>query len=256
MFIEERHQSIMDLLEQNGKVLVKDLSSIFNVSESMIRKDLQLLEKKHLLKRTYGGAIHLNHTLAPANESFRKRVERHTDLKEQLARTAFSLIEENDTIFLDASTTSYMIAKLMITSDIPLTLITNMLEIASLIPSNSKMQVIFIGGDYHPLVGGSVGSYSIQQIRNYRCNKAFIGCTSVDLRDGSIHTSISEDANTKKAIMSISNKLFLIMLNEKFEAQGTFTFSNLTDFHGIITETLPTTSVMNLLEAYDIPLLF
>ena len=51
MFIEERYNHILALLEQNGKVLVKDLSKTFNVSESMIRKDLQLLEKMfpHLL---------------------------------------------------------------------------------------------------------------------------------------------------------------------------------------------------------------
>ena len=45
MFIEERYRYILNLLDQNGKVLVKDLSKEFNVSESMIRKDLQALEK-------------------------------------------------------------------------------------------------------------------------------------------------------------------------------------------------------------------
>ena len=53
MFTEERHEHILNLLNNNGKVLVKDLSKEFNVSESMIRKDLQFLEKKNLLQRTY-----------------------------------------------------------------------------------------------------------------------------------------------------------------------------------------------------------
>ena len=59
MFTEERHEHILNLLNNNGKVLVKDLSKEFNVSESMIRKDLQFLEKKNLLQRTYGGAINI-----------------------------------------------------------------------------------------------------------------------------------------------------------------------------------------------------
>ena len=57
MFTEERHKYILELLDQNGKILVKDLSKEFNVSESMIRKDLKVLERKNLLRRTYGGAI-------------------------------------------------------------------------------------------------------------------------------------------------------------------------------------------------------
>ena len=57
MFIEERHKHILDILQRDGKVLVKDLSAQFEVSESMIRKDLQVLEKNNLLQRTYGGAI-------------------------------------------------------------------------------------------------------------------------------------------------------------------------------------------------------
>ena len=59
MFTEERHEHILNLLNNTGKVLVKDLSKEFNVSESMIRKDLQFLEKKNLLQRTYGGAINI-----------------------------------------------------------------------------------------------------------------------------------------------------------------------------------------------------
>lgn len=254
MFIEERHQSILDLLEQNGKVLVKTLSKTFNVSESMIRKDLQLLEKQNLLKRTYGGAISLNQTHYYPRY-FRNRVEEHIELKEVIAQKAFKQIQENDTIFLDASTTSYMIAKLIIAQDLSITLITTMLEICSLIPPKSQVRFTFIGGDYHPLVGGSVGSYAIKQIKDYRCDKAFIGCTGLDLKDGSVHTIFSEDACTKQTIMGISSRLYLIMLNEKFEPKGSFAFSHLQDFYGLITENLPDSDILQGLKTYDIPLI-
>ena len=69
MFIQERYKYILDLVEKDGKVLVKDLSLQFKVSESMIRKDLQVLEKRKLLKRTYGGAININRTIV-VGESF------------------------------------------------------------------------------------------------------------------------------------------------------------------------------------------
>lgn len=254
MFIEERYKYILDLIEKEGKVLVKDLSKKFNVSESMIRKDLQALEKKNLLQRTYGGAINIKNTIVNI-ESFKKRAIKNIELKEIVAKKSFEQISENDTIFLDSSTTSYMIAKLLIESDKEITLITNMFEISSIIPVNSKIKFIFIGGDYNVFVGGSIGSYSIEQIKRYRCNKAFIGCSGVDLIDGSVSTTVSEDASTKRAIMSISKELFLIMLNEKFEMNGSFNFSNIVDFHSVITEGLPSKSILNILENYSINLI-
>lgn len=254
MFIEERYKYILDLLDVQGKVLVKDLSKEFNISESMIRKDLKTLEKNNLLKRTYGGAISIKHTLVNC-ESFNTRIEKNIDLKKVVARKAFEQINDNDTIFLDASTISYMIAKLIVENDKEITLITNMFEISSLIPEKSKTHFIFIGGDYNAFVGGSIGSYSIEQIKKYRCNKAFLGCSGVDLKDGAISTSLSEDASTKSAIMSISKELFLLMLNEKFEINGSFPFANAIDFNSIITETLPDKSIVNLLKEYYVNLI-
>lgn len=255
MFIEERHKHILDLLERDGKVLVKDLSAQFEVSESMIRKDLQVLEKNNLLQRTYGGAINIKRTIVNG-ESFYKRVEKDTDLKEIIAKKAYEQIYDGDTIFLDASSISYILTKLLIQNNKKVTLITNMVEISSIIHLDSKMHVIFIGGDYNLLVGGNIGSHSIEQIKLYRCNKAFIGCSGIDLRDGSISTGASEDAGTKKAIMSISKELYLLAPNERFNLDGIFNFSNIADFHSIITETLPSNTIMALLEQYDVNLIY
>jgi len=254
MFIQERHKYIIDILEKDGKVLVKDLSLQFKVSESMIRKDLQVLEKRKLLKRTYGGAININRTIV-VGESFYSRVEKNAESKEIIANKSFDLIKENDTIFLDASTISYTLAKLLIESNKKITLITNMFEISSMISMNSKIHFIFIGGDYNTIVGGSIGSHSIEQIKLYRCNKAFVGCSGVDLKDGNISVSISEDANTKKTIMSISKEIYLMALNERFNMDGIFNFSNIMDFNSIITEAPPNKTIISVLQQYDINLI-
>ncbi|RII33803.1 DeoR/GlpR transcriptional regulator [Clostridium chromiireducens] len=253
MFIEERHKHILDILQKEGKVLVKDLSTQFQVSESMIRKDLQVLEKDNLLQRTYGGAINMKRTIAH-NESLFKRVEIDTDLKEIIAKKAYELINEGDTVFLDASSISYFLTKLLIENNKNITLITNMVEISSMIQLDSKMHVIFIGGDYNPLVGGNIGSHSIEQIKLYRCNKAFIGCNGIDLRDGSISTGLSEDAGTKKAIMNISKELYLMAPSERFNLDGIINFSNITDFYSIITESPLSNTIMALLEQYNVRL--
>ncbi|SMC19904.1 transcriptional regulator, DeoR family [Clostridium acidisoli DSM 12555] len=254
MFIVERHKHILELLERDGKVLVKDLSIQFEVSESMIRKDLRVLEKNNLLQRTYGGAINIKRTIVPA-ESFFNRVEKNTNLKETIAKKAYELIKDGDTIFLDASSISYFLAKFLIQNNRNITLITNMVEISSLLHLDLKMHIIFIGGDYNAFAGGNIGSHSIEQIKLYRCNKSFIGCSGIDLRDGRISSGISEDASTKKAIMSISKELYLIAPNEKFNLDGIFNFSNISDFNSIITETAPNNSIMTLLEQYNVDLI-
>ena len=91
-----------------------------------------------------------------------------------------------------------MIAKLIVKNNKEITLITNMFEISSLIPVNSKANFIFIGGGYNVFVCGS--SYSTSQIKEYRCDKAFIVCTGFDIKDGNVSTIISEDASTKKLL--------------------------------------------------------
>lgn len=254
MFIEERHKHILDLLERDGKVLVKDLSTQFNVSESMIRKDLQVLEKNNLLQRTYGGAINIKRSIASAETLF-KRVEKDTDLKQIIAKKVYNLINDNDTIFLDASSISYFLIKLLIENNKNITLITNMVEVSSLLHLDLKMKVIFIGGDYNKLVGGNIGFHSIEQIKLYSCNKAFIGCSGINLTNGNVSSGMSEDAGTKRAIMSISKEAYLMATNERFNLDGIFNFSNISDFHSIITESNPNDAVLTLLEQYNINLI-
>lgn len=254
MFIEERHKYILDLLGKNGKVLVKDLSTKFGVSESMIRKDLQVLERQNLLQRTYGGAINIKRTIVNAETLF-NRVEKNTEQKKIIAQKACNIITDNDSIFLDASSISYLLAKLLVQNNRNITLITNMVVISSLLHQNLKMNVIFIGGNYNPLVGGNIGFHSSEQIKLYSCNKAFIGCSGINLANGTVSSGFSEDVGTKKAIMGVSKKLYLMSPNEKFIIDGIFNFSNISDFNNIITEAVPNNTIMTLLKEYGVNLI-
>ena len=92
MFIEERHEMILKLLKENGKVNVKELSKTFGISESMIRKDLQSLEKDNRLQRTYGGAIQIKRTLIDEEDFIIKRVQINRDAKLEIAYKSLNLI--------------------------------------------------------------------------------------------------------------------------------------------------------------------
>ncbi|KYK78628.1 hypothetical protein SC936_08690, partial [Aggregatibacter actinomycetemcomitans serotype e str. SC936] len=104
----DRRNLIIELLKENGSVLVNDLAKRFNVSEVSIRTDLRLLEEQNLLTRFHGGAGLLQ---SQDNETFLDdRYLLSPDPKIRIAKAAAGLIKEGDTIILDSGSTTMMIA--------------------------------------------------------------------------------------------------------------------------------------------------
>lgn len=254
MFMEERLNEILELLKKDNKVLVKDLSNKFNVTESMIRKDLNKLEKEGLVERTYGGAI-LPRNLAEST-NISNRLINNIDTKKIIATKAFENIKDNDTIFLDISSTNYLLAELLSKSTKKITLVTNMVEITSLFNNPElKIEVICIGGMYNKKLGGVVGSEAIQGISKYRFNKAFIGSCGINIFDKSISNFDLEEGNTKKAIIEASNKTYLLIENKKFNFDGTYKFGTLSDINYIITENTPDNKILKIINKLGITII-
>lgn len=254
MFMEERLSKILDLIKENNKVFVKDLSKQFNVTESMIRKDLNKLQKKGLVERTYGGAI-LPRGIAE-NSTMDKRLEKDTKIKEIIAKKAFDVINDFDTIFLDISSTNYILAKLLSKSNKNITIITNMVEISSLFNNpNSDIELICIGGLYNKKLGGVTGSEAISSISKYRFNKSFMGICGINISNRSIYNFDLEEGNTKNAIISSSKEVYLLLQNEKFNLDGAYRFASLEKADFIITESIPNPEILESLQKIKIEVL-
>lgn len=234
MFLEERYEKIIELLEKKGRVTVKELSQIFNVTEDCIRKDLRELENRGNLKRVYGGAmIQRNHSdIKPLDE--RKNI--NIDTKRSAALRAVDLIEGGDIIFLDVSTTNLEMAKILNKMNIKITVVSNMLEIILELRNNPTIRTISIGGEFNKEVGAIVGAAANRYISEFTFDKAFIGVCGVNMDTGNISTLDLEDGNTKKTIIKCSNKSYILMENEKFNYDEFFKFASITDISSIITE--------------------
>jgi DeoR/GlpR family transcriptional regulator of sugar metabolism len=254
MFVEERLDKILHKLNKDGKILVKDLSKDFKVTEDCIRKDLKNLEKKGLIKRTYGGAV-LIRNLAH-NTPVVTRKTKDLDAKYNIAKKAFKLIEEKDNIFLDISTTNILLAELIAKSNMRITVITNMFDIVNKFASNSNVTVISIGGVYNSDLNGFVGSSAIESIVKFRVDKAFIGSCGVNLYDKSITTFQMEDGNTKTAIINGAKKVYVVMENKKFYTDGNYKFAEIYDIDGIVVDDVPDENVIKSLEELDIELYY
>ena len=127
MFIEERHEAILRTLHEHGKVKVRDLSEKFQVTDDCIRKDLKVLENAGCLKRTYGGAI-LSQDY-PLDRDVVDRRNVNVEKKAAIAEKALGLIRDNETIFLDISTTNIKLAELLVEKHRRVVVVSNMIDI-------------------------------------------------------------------------------------------------------------------------------
>lgn len=148
MFTEERLSEIEKRLRSRGKVKVKELSEYFQVTEDCIRKDLKILENAGKLKRTYGGAI-LSQDY-PLERDVIDRRNYHLENKKIIARKAFQLIRDGETIFLDISTTNIELARLLAESGKRVEAVSNMIDIVQILGTGRNIHGHQHRRDYVP----------------------------------------------------------------------------------------------------------
>ncbi|MGF7397708.1 DeoR/GlpR family DNA-binding transcription regulator [Thermoanaerobacterium thermosaccharolyticum] len=231
MFGEERRMRIAELLSKDKSMTVSELSEILGVSESTIRRDLRMLELDGFIQRTHGGAILNTHT--HYEPSFVEKEDYELPSKMKIGKIAASLIEEGDSIILDAGTTTLMIAKSL--PDIHLTVVTNSPLIAIELSSYHNIELIVTGGIERLNTKALVGPIAEMVIRNFKVDKAFIGANAVSYENGLMTPDIIE-ANTKKAMIEVSNEVYVVVDHTKFGKKSFVKFADIGDITAIITD--------------------
>lgn len=254
MFMEERLNEILEIIKKEKKVLVKDLSEKFEVSESMIRKDLQRLEREGKIKRTYGGAILERES--SYDEKTTSRVFVDLESKARLGELVLDIIEENDVIFLDISTTNHTIANMLTSTKKNLTVITNMNRIAMEFDRTSNIDVILIGGHYNKKLGGTVGNEAIEQIKNFKITKAFVGAGGINIEENFISNFNYDEAAVKSEILKSSKKKYIVANYEKLYKDGAYKFATLQDIDCIVLEKEPENDIKELLKKFQVEVIY
>lgn len=252
MFTEERQEAIIKGLHEKGKVRVKELSETFGVTEDCIRKDLKALENAGRLKRTYGGAI-LSQDY-PLERDVVNRRNYHVKKKKEIARKAMDLIKDNETIFLDISTTNIELAKLLAESRKRVVVVSNMIDILQILAKNSHITAIGTGGTMYRTVNGFMGAATIEFIKQYSFDRAFLGSCGVDMVDCTITTLGAEDGLTKKAAIQSGRHKYVVMEREKFYFNDSYKFAHFDDINGIITDEHPDSMTVSVLEGAGVRL--
>ncbi|MFL0266519.1 DeoR/GlpR family DNA-binding transcription regulator [Candidatus Clostridium radicumherbarum] len=211
MFSEERQIKISELLKEKSSIKVNELSNVFKVSESTIRRDLQEMEAKGFLARTHGGAV--SKEKAIFEPSFKEKEDKRYIEKLYIGKIAAAMIEDGDTIILDSGTTTLQLAKCIKAKNI--TVITNSIDIASELSNRNDIEIIVTGGAFRITTRALVGPISEGVLKNFKVDKAFIGANGISIKEG-ITTPNLLEAHMKREMMKAAGKVILAADSSKF----------------------------------------
>ena len=230
VFQEERLQTIAEKLEREGRIVTKDLVDELNTTPVTLRKDLLLLEKRGLLKRTHGGAVKVNR-LYPG-QALNEKEKINLEEKMGIVRKAATFVAEGDTIILDSGSTTSLLAK-ELRSFKRLVVITNALNIASDL-SDTNVEVIVVGGNLLKMAATMVGPLADDTLRKVSADKLFMGVDGVDMNIGLTTPDINE-AKTSRVMMESAGEVFLLVDASKFGRRSLGVISPLNAIDKLIT---------------------
>ncbi|MDK2952239.1 MAG: DeoR family transcriptional regulator, fructose operon transcriptional repressor [Kosmotogales bacterium] len=236
MLTDERRRAIFENIKKNMSITTDELSNIFNVSPSTIRRDLEYLASKNLIKRTHKGAIFNS---PHAEGDFLSNYNYMKKEKNLIAKKALNFINDKDFIALSGGTTSYFLAEELINSELQdLTLLTHSVNIAVLIlESKKEFKLVLAGGIPRKGSYECVGEITLRIIKNFNIDKYFLGVNGVSLESGVSFANMDE-AIVSQELIRRSKDTYVLADRTKFDVTKPFRISDFEDISAIITDDL------------------
>ncbi len=209
----ERRQSLIETLRKQPGLRVPELAEALGVSEGTVRNDLTALEREGRLTRVHGGGV-LNEQSQFQHNSFLSRHKENIDAKLVIAHEAALLVQDNDSIFLDSSSTAYYFAR-ELSERQRLRVVTNGIDVAQVLAQNSSNTVILIGGVVNNDSSSVTGLLSEHIIKELHIQKAFVSCSGFSLERGMTEVHLAE-AQLKRKAMESSQQVIALIDSSKF----------------------------------------
>ncbi|AXC12650.1 Transcriptional repressor of aga operon [Acidisarcina polymorpha] len=232
LLIDERRQHILSLIENEGRVLVGELSRELGISQITIRKDLEYLRSKGLLHRTHGGALRMQAS-ALFDPSLQEKQQQHSQEKQRIAVAAAKMVEEEQCVILDSGTTTSAIAQ-ELKKFSQLTVITNAVNIATDLAS-SDLEVILIGGSFRKNSFSLVGPLAEDVLQEMHADILFLGVDGFDTEVGLTTPNLLE-ARVNRAMVKASRRVVAVCDSTKFERRSLSRIVPPSAIHCVITD--------------------
>lgn len=233
MVKEERLQVIIDTLEKDSKVRLDELSTLLNVSEDTVRRDIKELDSQGLLRAVRGGAI----SHSPVPQHYREREKYNQQHKQIIAHKALSFLKDGQVVFFDGGTSVVALAAAL-PKDLKITIITNSFPVANILEDHPSAEVIFAGGRLHKTAFTTMGQDTVDSFRKVRADICMLGICSLHHSMG-ITSIIYEDAQLNNVMINQAQKTIALSALEKINTVESYYVCPVTDVDVIITETTP-----------------
>lgn len=252
MAAKDRLELIKQLVINEKKVLVSNLSTQFEVTEETIRRDLEKLENEGFLTRTYGGAI-LNSESSIEGIHFYKRTTTNHEAKQAIAVKAVELLKNKATVAADSSSTVMEALKLLKGNN-ELTILTNSTEALREL-SQSDMTVVSTGGILNKSALSLQGAITKATIKNYIFDVVLLSCKGLNRDKGALDSNEAE-AELKREMLKQSNEVVLLVDHSKFDKTAFLKLSDFEHIDYIVTDKKPSDAWSEFLKSKNVKLIF
>ncbi len=223
--VNKRRDKIIELLLKNPSISTEGLADELLVSPLTIRRDLQSLEKKGVLKRHYGGASLLCDKEESEVDEF--------DYKEKIAKCAADKITDGDIIFINSSSTALQILKYLDNKNV--VVVTNNGKVLEMdFPRN--VEILVTGGQLMYKKHSMVGDFAVYALQNVSASKCFLGVSGIDYSTG-ISTGIMQETlvNTEM-IARTSGTVYIVAESSKILKPNNFSSGSIDKIDIFITD--------------------
>jgi DeoR/GlpR family transcriptional regulator of sugar metabolism len=229
----QRRQLIAERIRDTGSVSVAALEAEFGVSPMTARRDLQILEREGLARRTHGGAV--STVLARDEDAFQNRLDEAPDAKRRLGRHAAALVAEGETVFVDCSSTAYYAVRSLLDSGKTATVLTNSVPVMDLIARADAPQIELVGlaGSLRRLTCSFVGPQTVRAIQDHFADKLLFSVKGLAPRNVLTDANPLE-AEVKRTMIERARESILLIDGSKFDQPGLSAITPIADVDTVL----------------------
>ncbi|SOE93422.1 transcriptional regulator, DeoR family [Burkholderia sp. D7] len=233
MIQAERQQRMADWFERNVGGSNQELARIFNASISTIRRDLDALAARGVVRRTHGGAVRIRQraTYEPSIDEARGTA---TEEKHAIALEAAKRLSDGQSILIDTGSTMHHFAQAVAELKISLTVVTSDLLVANILTDKTHVKLIVPGGQCRPKAYTLLGEPGLSFLHDIRVDQFFLSAQAVD--DQCVSDTFLELVTLKRAMIRAASQTTLLIDSSRFAGRAIHSIAELNDIHEIITD--------------------
>ena len=247
--VRQRREKIRQMVQKNGFATIENLAQQFGVTPQTIRRDINMLSNKGWINRFHGGA---GIATSVENVAYSKRKVLCFKEKQEIAKMVVENIPNHASLFINIGTTTEEVAKAL-SNHKGLKVITNNLNVASILGRNENFEVIVAGGLVRHRDCGIIGPLTIDFIQQFRVDFGIIGISGIDL-DGTLLDFDYREVMVARSIIDNSRNVFLVADHTKFGRNAMVRLGNIAEIDALFTDRNPPSEFAELINNADVQL--